>query len=153
MAVSLVAKEPCRIERGPCTAACRNLLQTVEEYYHKKAGRISIAFLPISDMRQLHQRFLGSDESTDVLSFPEGSQSKKPAGDIAVCPEVVSSREQEDGVDQGYYLLEAILHGMLHLFGLEHDYSDESLAEVYALQRELLERAAVHWSNDYVYTR
>ena len=67
------------------------------------------------------------DEPTDVLSFPVDGQAPTPGprelGDVVICPE-----HTED-------LTEAVVHGVLHLTGMDHE-TDEG--EMLALQAEIL---------------
>ena len=89
-------------------------------------GELGIAFVGAHEMRDLKRDHLGIDEATDVLSFPideDGSPSgPRELGDVVICPE-----ETED-------LREAVVHGALHLAGMDHERDD---GEMLALQREL----------------
>jgi probable rRNA maturation factor len=79
-------------------------------------------------IRALNREHRAHDRPTDVLSFPvdEGGPSAGPRelGDVVICPE-----HTED-------LIEAVVHGVLHLCGYDHE-SDGG--EMLALQRRVLE--------------
>jgi len=92
---------------------------------------LSIEFIDEEGMRELNMRFLGEDSPTDVLAFPiytsDGGFSFPgdiPAcllGDIVVClPKV-----EENALQAGHPFLRelslVLVHGLLHLFGLDHD--------------------------------
>ena len=79
-------------------------------------------------IRALNREHRNLDSATDVLSFPvdEGGPSAGPRelGDVVICAE-----HTED-------LIEAVVHGVLHLCGHDHDGDD---GEMLALQRRVLE--------------
>jgi probable rRNA maturation factor len=70
-------------------------------------------------LRQLNRDFLGKDEPTDVLSFPSGEE--EHAGEMAISLE----RAGEQAADHGHDLLAELkvlmLHGVLHLKGMDHE--------------------------------
>jgi probable rRNA maturation factor len=93
-------------------------------------GHVAIEFVGEARIQELNRRHRRVDEPTDVLSFGvdgDGpSAGPRELGDIVICPE-----RTED-------LREAIVHGALHLAGMDHE-RDEG--EMLALQSQLLEWA------------
>ena len=81
-----------------------------------------------AELARLNETHLGHDGPTDVLSFPIDGEDASPGppelGDIVICPPHTES------------LREAIVHGALHLTGMDHETDD---GEMLALQAELLE--------------
>jgi probable rRNA maturation factor len=79
-------------------------------------------------IRELNREYRGRDEPTDVLSFPvdEAAPAAGPRelGDVIICPE-----HTED-------LIEAVVHGVLHLCGYDHETDS---GEMLALQARVLE--------------
>jgi probable rRNA maturation factor len=71
------------------------------------------------EVRQLNREFRGSDNATDVLSFP--SASPGTLGDIAISADRAAEQARSLGhaVDQEIRVL--MLHGVLHLLGLDHE--------------------------------
>jgi probable rRNA maturation factor len=90
-------------------------------------GHVAIAFVDADTIAALNEEHRGKSGPTDVLSFPvdEAGPAIGPRelGDIVICPE-----HTED-------LREAIVHGALHLAGMDHETDD---GEMLALQAELL---------------
>jgi probable rRNA maturation factor len=90
-------------------------------------GHVAIEYVDSDRIAALNREFRGKPEPTDVLSFPidAGGPAAGPRelGDIVICP--------EHTVD----LREAVLHGALHLTGMDHETDD---GEMLALQAELL---------------
>jgi probable rRNA maturation factor len=72
------------------------------------------------ELRRLNRDFRGRDYTTDVLSFPSG-QPLGPLGDIAIS----SGRANDQAREHGHTIEEEIrilmLHGVLHLMGLDHE--------------------------------
>jgi len=91
-------------------------------------GHLAIEFVDPARIRELNRRHLARDAPTDVLSFPIDGADPEPVGprelgDVVICPQHTVE------------LREAVLHGVLHLVGMDHE-RDEG--EMLALQRELL---------------
>lgn len=102
-----------------------------------EAGHCAVEFVDEERIADLNAEHRGKQGPTDVLSFPidgDGEAGHPPdvnglgdveieLGDIVICP-----AETED-------LREAIIHGALHLTGMDHETDD---GEMLALQAELL---------------
>ena len=90
-------------------------------------GHVAIEFVDEERSRELNREHRRIDEPTDVLSFgvDEDAPSAGPRelGDIVICPP-----QTED-------LREAVIHGALHLSGMDHETDD---GEMLALQAELM---------------
>lgn len=91
-------------------------------------GHVAVSFVEEEEMERINREHRGRDEVTDVLSFPiDGVDRAAPGprelGDVVICPAAT-----ED-------LREAVLHGVLHLTGMDHESDD---GEMLALQAELL---------------
>ncbi len=96
-------------------------------------GHVAVAFVDEDTIRTLNRDHRGKDAPTDVLSFPiDGEEPVVPAaegdpprelGDVVICPPCT-----ED-------LSAAVVHGALHLSGMDHEVDD---GEMLALQAELL---------------
>lgn len=92
---------------------------------------ISISLFDENAIRELNRTFLGEDSPTDVLSFPLHAGVcgfNIPAdvpllllGDIVACPPLVKANAD---ASQHSFMREfslVIIHGILHLFGMDHD--------------------------------
>jgi probable rRNA maturation factor len=91
-------------------------------------GHVAVEFVDAARIAELNGEHRGKDGPTDVLSFPV-DENGTPAGprelgDVVICPE-----HTED-------LLEAVVHGVLHLTGMDHEVDD---GEMLALQSEIME--------------
>lgn len=70
-------------------------------------------------LRQLNRDFLGHDYPTDVLSFPSGVED--PAGELAISWNRASAQAAEHGHDPLTEIRILMLHGALHLAGMDHE--------------------------------
>jgi len=97
-------------------------------------GHVAVAFVDEQTIQTLNRDHRGKDAPTDVLSFPidgvdgdaaapRSNGAPRELGDVVICPPCT-----ED-------LSEAVVHGALHLTGMDHEVDD---GEMLALQAELL---------------
>ena len=89
-------------------------------------GHVAVEFVSAERIAELNLAHRGKQGPTDVLSFPVDEQEAfgpRELGDVVICPE-----HTED-------LLEAVVHGVLHLTGMDHE-TDEG--EMLALQSEIM---------------
>jgi probable rRNA maturation factor len=90
-------------------------------------GHMAVEFVDEERIRELNRDYRRIDEPTDVLSFgvdEDGvAAGPRELGDIVICPAHTAD------------LREAIVHGALHLSGMDHETDD---GEMLALQAELM---------------
>ena len=90
-------------------------------------GHVAVEFVAADRIAALNTEHRGKSGPTDVLSFPidqaGATVGPRELGDIVICPD-----HTED-------LREAVVHGALHLTGMDHETDD---GEMLALQAELL---------------
>jgi probable rRNA maturation factor len=122
---------------------------------------VSLLFVDEDAMAALNEQFLGKSGPTDVLSFPiddePGPTGRSPdlggsgpgtaaehgaltlLGDVVVCPTVAARNavEHEVAVDDEIALL--VVHGLLHLLGMDHE-KDAEAERMEALEQQLLNR-------------
>ena len=91
-------------------------------------GHVAVAFVAPEEIAALNGQHRGKEGPTDVLSFPVDGDDPlafggRELGDVVICP--------EHTVD----LTEAVVHGVLHLVGMDHETDD---GEMLALQAEVM---------------
>jgi len=115
------------VSEGPTAVELEELCALALSSAGIDEGHVAIAFVDEDRSRELNREHRQVDEPTDVLSFgiDEDGHSAGPRelGDIVICPP-----QTED-------LREAVVHGALHLSGMDHE-TDEG--EMLALQAELM---------------
>jgi len=72
------------------------------------------------ELRRLNRIFLGHDYPTDVLSFPSG-QDIHSLGEIAISVDRAAAQAIEFRHDLGQEVKILMLHGVLHLLGMDHE--------------------------------
>jgi probable rRNA maturation factor len=93
-------------------------------------GHLAIEYVDARRIAELNAEHRGRMAPTDVLSFPiDGAACReggvpRELGDVLICPEHTAD------------LRDAIVHGVLHLVGMDHETDD---GEMLALQAQLLE--------------
>lgn len=96
-------------------------------------GEINLLFSDDKYIRELNKKFRNKDKATDVLSFPSGEMFGE--GDTVISYEWVKNRYEEKNIKKA--VVKLIIHSVLHLQGIHHDYSEESLKENYKKMKEL----------------
>lgn len=106
---------------------------------------MTIMFVDPDPIAVLHERWMGLEGPTDVMSFPmdelrPGDSNAQPEGilgDIIICPWVA----QQQAVAAGHSTMEEMMllaiHGTLHLLGYDHSTSQQE-KQMFGLQRQLL---------------
>ena len=126
-------------------------------------AELSLLFVDEGSISDLHKRFLGKDGPTDVLAFPideepvEGGRSPDSGGtgpgyspseppdmpmmlgDIVICPAVAERNAPGHAGTYDDELALLLVHGILHLMGMDHLDEDEATA-MEQRERDLLAR-------------
>jgi len=100
----------------------RALRQFARELTRRVAAGGAFTCLITNDceLQRLNRDFLGHDYPTDVLSFPGASESAG-LGEIAVSCERAKAQADEFGHGRIDEIRILILHGLLHLTGMDHE--------------------------------
>jgi probable rRNA maturation factor len=129
----------------------------------KGEAELSMLFVEEAAMADLNKRFHGREGPTDVLAFPidddpvEGGRSPDSGGsgpgytpdepsdvplmlgDVVICPAVAARNAPEHAGSYEDEMALLIVHGILHLLGMDHLESEEAEA-METRERELLDR-------------
>jgi len=122
------------VPEAPSQADVRRLCLSATAALGVDDGHLAIEYVGADRIAALNDEYRGLPEPTDVLSFPiDGPDGRYPGagprelGDVVICPEHTAD------------LREAIVHGVLHLLGMDHETDD---GEMLALQARLLDEEA-----------
>ena len=120
---------------APAPGEVRRLCVLATAAFGIEDGHLAIEYVDSARIAELNLEHRGHRGPTDVLSFPiDGlaaqGEAPRELGDVVICPEHTAD------------LREAIVHGVLHLLGMDHETDD---GEMLMLQAQLLERTS-SWS-------
>lgn len=107
----------------------------------KKKYHVTIHLIGSARMKTLNRLARDKEGTTDVLSFPTESSipgaNEHDAGDIFLCVPHVTAQAREYGVPVREESMRMIIHGVLHLFGYDHQ-TEKEAARMFTLQERLL---------------
>lgn len=103
-------------------------------------------------LRSLNRQFLGIDEPTDVLAFPDdadsdfilGQSDGLHVGDIAISIERADSQAADAGHSLEDEISHLLVHGILHLCGYDHAAGAEEELRMKAREEHYLGEVASH---------
>lgn len=161
MAVDVYAadeQEDRRIELDRWVALARRVLA---DRRVRGDVEVSLLFVDEDSIAALNEQFLGRSGPTDVLAFPiedepvTGGRSPDSGGigpgaepeeeplmllgDVVICPAVAARNADEHQVSFEDELALLVVHGLLHLLGMDHE-TDREAEVMEALERDLLSR-------------
>jgi len=89
-------------------------------------AEVSVTFVDAPRMAELKEQALGERAPTDVLSFPlDDLADPMPGpvmlGDIVICPTVARRHARALGRTLEAEISQLLVHGLLHLLGVDHD--------------------------------
>lgn len=125
-------------------------------------AEVSLLFVDEEAIADLNARFLGKEGPTDVLAFPiddepaesgrspdsggtgpgfasEPDEAPLLLGDVVICPAVAERNAPEHAGTYDDEMALLVVHGLLHIIGMDHEDPDEAEA-MEARERELLGR-------------
>ena len=125
---------------------CKSFVLKVLEKRHIMNWEVSILICNDRDIQELNSRYLEVDRPTDVLSFSQDSSelegflsndngNQKLAGDVIISLETLNRNAKQAGVPAEEELKRVLIHGLLHLEGIDHE---ETGSEMITIQERIL---------------
>lgn len=112
---------------------------------------ISLTFVDVTEMEELHIKWMDEPGPTDVLSFPmdmpEGKSDVVTLGDIVIAPAVAAQQAQGAGHSVSHEIFILATHGLLHILGYDHADPDEEKV-MFALQEKIVKEWSLTVSNN-----
>jgi probable rRNA maturation factor len=102
------------------------------------SGEVDVLLAGDRTLRRLNREYRGKNKATDVLSFPTPEEiAAEHAGDLAISVDTAKRQADEHGHTFAMELRVLMLHGLLHLSGMDHEGDDGEMA---AREAELRKR-------------
>jgi probable rRNA maturation factor len=98
------------------------------------SGPVEISVLLTDDagIRGLNKAWRGIDKATNVLSFPAptslAATAPRQLGDLVLAHETIRMEARNEGKEFADHLAHLVVHGVLHLLGLDHVTDAEAAA-------------------------
>ncbi|MEX0347605.1 MAG: rRNA maturation RNase YbeY [Rhizobiaceae bacterium] len=111
------------------------------------ACELSLLFTDDKAIRRINQKWRGIDKPTNVLSFPAEpsvNPNALPAvlGDIVFGLETISCEAEVENKRFEHHLSHLVVHGLLHIFGYDHEQETDAEA-MEAMERQILQTLAI----------
>ncbi len=144
-----------KIELKETKANLKKLSKSVYKILNQKDNlKAELVFVSTDRIQQLNEEFRKVDKPTDVLSFPnlDGIRGKVldkkdypndcdgkylMLGSIAICTDVARKQAEEIGHSLDRELVYLTLHGLLHLFGYDHE-TDEDKKQMREIEKQVV---------------
>ena len=114
--LSLAVQYAVAATAWPAAAQLRRWVRAAQE----RDAALTVRFVGTREGQTLNAIFCGKDYATNVLTFVYDDVSPL-AGDIVLCAPVVRREAKAEGRTLTDHCAHLVVHGMLHLQGLDHD--------------------------------
>lgn len=98
-------------------AQVRAWVEAVAADYGRRVGDIAYVFVDDEEILRVNRQFLQHDYFTDIITF-DNSSATRISGDLFISLDTVCSNAEGLGVAYDQELLRVIIHGILHLCGI-----------------------------------
>ena len=112
-------------------------IKTVVDQYNCKVGDINVILCNDPYILEINQQFLSHDYYTDIITF-DYSEENEINGELYISIDTVRENAVEYGQDFPDELHRVIIHGVLHLCGLD-DHNDEDIKEMREAENSALQ--------------
>ena len=110
----------------------------------RREATVTIRFVGAAEGRRLNREFRGKDYATNVLTFVYAN--RPLSGDVVICAPVVARQARDQGKPAVSHYAHLLVHGLLHLQGLDHE-QGRAAARMEARERRIL--AALGFGDPY----
>ena len=108
---------------GPAARTLRNVVIEVLDRLGSPPSEVHILVTDDRKIQELNRQYRHIDDSTDVLSFPDGTElpdGRILLGQLVISRDTARVQAEQEGYSEIRELRELTLHGVLHLLGYDH---------------------------------
>lgn len=120
----------------------RRTAETLLKLAGHQASELSILLVSDPGMRELNRQYRKKDQPTNVLAFPlaEKQESRNGAmlGDVVISLETAAREAIAKGVPLRRRVIRLLIHGLVHLLGLDHERSEQEADQMLNQEENLL---------------
>ncbi|MFA5936329.1 MAG: rRNA maturation RNase YbeY [Candidatus Paceibacterota bacterium] len=101
---------------------------------------LSLAYITKEEIKKINKTYRNKNKPTNILSF----SLSKTSGEILLCPSLIKNQTDKFGRNFAQLLGFLVIHGMLHLKGMQHSSTMETLENKYDQKYFCRNRHGVH---------
>jgi probable rRNA maturation factor len=116
----------------------KNWIKRVAASYGKTIGEVNYLFCTDDKILEVNTQYLSHDFYTDIITF-DYSEGDKISGDIIISLETVRTNSQKYNTDFTEELHRVIIHGILHMCGID-DKSETASLNMRKAENQALEQ-------------
>ena len=123
--------------------------QEIFEDFGFEKSELSIALVDDANIRRINNEYLQHDYETDVISFVIEATEDSIVGQLIVSTETAQKVADKIGIPMEHELMLYVVHGTLHLVGLD-DMDESSAAKMRVAETDYLKRFDIEhvWETD-----
>jgi len=103
-----------------------------------RPAQVTLRYVAETEGRRLNRQYRGKDYATNVLTFVY--QDEPLAGDVVICAPVVAREAKDQRKDVRAHHAHLVVHGLLHLQGMDHERSARAANAMERRERAILAR-------------
>lgn len=106
-------------------------------------GELSILILDDLEIAKLNKKYLDRSGPTNVIAFPMhegpfGRMQPVLLGDVVISLDTAATEAQDAGISLERRFDQLLIHGILHLFGFDHEKTSEQAKAMRIKEEQLL---------------
>ncbi len=110
-----------------------------KEFGSLESPALSVTIVSRQTIAKLNLEHRNKNRPTDVLSFPSArTPGSGFIGDVLICWQVAKAQTQRFETTPRTEVQRLVVHGVLHLFGYDHELSPQDARRMFSLQNKVL---------------